>query len=99
LIDFPFQGRPGRIAAAVVKFYQSRLATLGKRRWATGHHGKNNAGWRELYTGFSPDFSLWKLVRKGVFRWWRAELTNLRLKFASPARLPATEVSTAAAEA
>src|SRR6266446_3630456 len=63
LLDFPFQGRPGRIAAAMVKFYHSRLATLGKRRWAAGYHGKNNAGWRDLYAGFSPDFSLWKLMR------------------------------------
>ena len=93
LLDLPFQGRPGRIAAAVVKFYQSRLVTLGKRRWATGYHGKNNAGWRELYTGFSPDFSLRKLMRKGLFRWWKAELTNLRLMFASPARVPAAESS------
>ena len=57
LLDFPFQGPAGQIAAAMVKFYHSRLATLGKRRSATGYHGKHNAGWRELYTGFSPDFA------------------------------------------
>src|SRR5438477_1452221 len=35
LLDFPFQGPAGQIAAAMVKFYHSRLATLGKRRSAT----------------------------------------------------------------
>jgi flavin-dependent dehydrogenase len=93
LLDLPFQGRPGRITAAMVKFYQRRLVALGKRRLATGYYGKHNAGWRELYVGFSPDPSLWKLVRKGLFRWWRAELTNLRLMVASPARVPAAESS------
>jgi 2-polyprenyl-6-methoxyphenol hydroxylase-like FAD-dependent oxidoreductase len=46
-----------------------------------------------LYVGFSPDPSLWKLVRKGLFRWWKAELTNLRLMFASPMGAPATRDS------
>ena len=86
LLDFPFQGPAGQIAAAMVKFYHSRLATLGKRRSATGYHGKHNAGWRELYTGFSPDFSLQKLMRKGLFRWWRAEATNLWLILRAGAR-------------
>src|SRR6266581_530386 len=97
LLDFPFQGRPGRIAAVVVKFYQRRLVTLGKRRWAAGHHGKNNAGWRELYTGFSPDFSLQKLMRKGLFRWWRAEATNLWLILRAGARGAAVRDSAAPA--
>ncbi len=100
LLDLPFQGRPGRITAAMVKFYQRRLVALGKRRLATGHYGRHNAGWRELYVGFSPDPSLWKLVRKGLFRWWRAELTNLRLMFVSSVATPATgDSATAPVEA
>jgi flavin-dependent dehydrogenase len=97
LLDLPFQGRSGRMVAATVKFYQKRLGALGKRRAATGYHGKHNAGWRELYSGFSPDPSLWKLMRKGLFRWWKAELINLWLKFVSPAHVPTAEGSTAAA--
>ncbi len=96
LLDLPFQGRPGRITATLVKFYQRRLVALGKRRWATGYYGKHNAGWRELYVGFSPDPSLWKLVRKGLFRWWKAELTNLRLMCVPSAAAPATSDSAAA---
>src|SRR3984893_5467510 len=99
LLEFPFQGRPGAIVGALVKFYERRLATFGKRRWATGYHGKKNIGWRELYVGFSPDPSLWKLLRKGVFRWWRAELTNLALMLRSNARPSAAQNSAATAEA
>src|SRR5204862_4301962 len=39
---FPFQGRIGRSVGALVTFYNRRLATLGKRRWLTGYHGRRN---------------------------------------------------------
>jgi hypothetical protein len=97
-LDLPFQGTPGGIAAGVIKFYNRRLVTLAKRRLATGHFGKHNAGWRELYDGFVPDFRVTKLLRKGLLRWWKAELTNLRLMFASPATT-ATKQSSAVAPA
>jgi flavin-dependent dehydrogenase len=83
-LQLPFRGRPGRIAATMISFYNRRLVRLAKRRLATGHFGKHNAGWRELYDGFVPDWRVTKLLRKGLFRWWKAELTNLRLMFASP---------------
>jgi hypothetical protein len=95
-LELPFQGTPGRIAAGMIKFYNRRLVALAKRRLATGHFGKHNAGWRELYDGFVPDFRVTKLLRKGLFRWWKAELTNLRLMFASPARTAAKPSSAVA---
>src|SRR6266404_5761895 len=84
----PFHGRRGRIAASLMKFYNRRLVALAKRRLATGHFARRNAGWRELYDGFVPDCRVMKLLRKGLLRWWKAELTNLRLMFASPAAAP-----------
>ncbi|MEP6821773.1 MAG: NAD(P)/FAD-dependent oxidoreductase [Chthoniobacterales bacterium] len=75
----PFEGTPGRIVASVMSLYNRRLVTLAKRRLATGTYGQRNAGWRELYDGFVPDFRVRKLIQKGLFRWWKAELTNLRL--------------------
>jgi flavin-dependent dehydrogenase len=96
LLDLPFQGRPGQIAAAVVKFYQRRLVALGKQRWVKGYHGNQNAGWRELLDGFVPDSRIWKLLRKGLFRWWKAELINLKLMFVSPAQASSTQSSAAA---
>ena len=94
-LDLPFAGRIGRLVATTVSFYNRRLAALAKRRWAAGYYGKHNAGWRELYDGFSPDARVRKLLQKGILRWWRAELTNLRLILRSGARLPKGDESPA----
>jgi hypothetical protein len=99
-LELPFRGRPGRIAAGMMRFYNRRLVVLAKRRHATGYYGKRNAGWRELYDGFVPDNRVLKLLRKGLFRWWKAELINLRLMLGSPSAAPARRGrATAAAEA
>ena len=93
-VRLPFEGTPGRIVASMMSFYNRRLVALAKRRHATGHFGANNAGWRELYDGFVPDARVRKLIQKGLSRWWKAELTNVRLMFASSStaqtRPPAT---------
>ena len=78
-LRLPFEGAAGRIVGGLMKFYNRRLVALAQRRLATGCYGRRNAGWRELYDGFVPDGRVGKLIRKGLFRWWRAELTNLRL--------------------
>jgi flavin-dependent dehydrogenase len=95
-LELPFEGAPGRIFGAMMKFYNRRLSALAKNRIAHGAGGARNAGWRELYDGFVPDFRLQKLIRKGLFRWWKAELLNLRFVFsarkqivAAPAPAPA----------
>ena len=87
-LGLPFEGTPGRIIAGMMKFYNRRLSALAKNRIAHGACGMTNSGWRELYDGFVPDFRLQKLIRKGLFRWWKAELRNLRYLFASPKRAP-----------
>jgi hypothetical protein len=97
-LKLPIEGTPGRLFAAMMKFYNRRLSTLAKNRIAHGACGRQNAGWRELYDGFVPDFRLQKLIRKGLFRWWRAELLNLRFLLAGRKRTVATP-ATAAAEA
>jgi len=94
--ELPFRGRPGRIAARVISFYNRRLVTLGKRRYATGYLGRRNGGWRELYDGFVPDRRVAKLLRKGLARWLRAELTNIRLMFAPRTVNSASSTSAAA---
>ncbi len=81
-LALPFEGLPGRIFGEMMKFYNRRLSALAKNRMAHGTCGQHNAGWRELYDGFVPDFRLHKLIRKGLFRWWKAELFNLRFLFA-----------------
>ncbi len=81
--QLPFEGLPGRVFASMMKFYNRRLVRLAERRWATGYYGRHNAGWRELYDGFVPDARVGKLIRKGLFRWWKCELVHLRLLFAA----------------
>ncbi|HZE56469.1 MAG TPA: NAD(P)/FAD-dependent oxidoreductase [Chthoniobacterales bacterium] len=85
-LHLPFEGTAGRIVGAMMKFYNRRLVVLAKRRLAKGCFGRRNAGWRELYDGFVADRRVAKLIRKGLFHWWRAELTNLRLIFARAAQ-------------
>src|SRR5207247_8550692 len=62
----PFEGRPGRIAGSMIRFYRRRLVTLAKNRAAAGRLGEVNSGWRELYDGFVPDFRLRKQIAQGL---------------------------------
>ncbi|HEV3409350.1 MAG TPA: NAD(P)/FAD-dependent oxidoreductase [Chthoniobacterales bacterium] len=78
-LHLPFEGAPGRVVTALMSFYQRRLVALAQRRLTSGEFGRRNAGWRELYDGFVPDIRVRKLIQKGLVRWWKAELTNLRL--------------------
>jgi hypothetical protein len=99
-LELPFEGFPGRIFGGLMKFYNRRLSALGRNRIANGTTGAHNAGWRELYDGFAPDIRVHKLIRKGLLRWWKAELLNLRFLLAgrkAPTRAAAHEA--AAAEA
>ena len=97
-LRLPFEGAAGRVVGRMMKFYNRRLVVLAQRRLATGCYGRRNAGWRELYDGFVPDGRVGKLIRKGLFRWWRAELTNLRLIFAPGAKQHAAAGTDAAPE-
>jgi flavin-dependent dehydrogenase len=94
-LHLPFEGKAGRVFGEMMKFYNRRLVALAKRRLAKGCYGRRNAGWRELYDGFVPDRRVGKLIRKGLFHWWRAELTNLRLILTPGAKQPAPAGSTA----
>jgi len=91
----PFGGLGGRRVASMMKFYNRRLVTLAKRRWAKGCYGRRNAGWRELYEGFVPDARIRKQIWRGLLRWWKCELVNLGLMFVSPAPEAATRSSAA----
>ncbi len=76
----PFQGVPGRVAAAILKFYNGRLSALARRKRAAGCYGDRNTHWRLLVGGFVPDSSVFKTLFRGLARWLRAELKNLLLR-------------------
>ncbi|MDQ3118661.1 MAG: NAD(P)/FAD-dependent oxidoreductase [Verrucomicrobiota bacterium] len=96
-LRLPFEGTSGRVVAGMMKFYNRRLVALAKRRLRTGTYGAANAGWRELYDGFVPDIRVRKLIQKGLFRWWKAELMNLRLlgTASAPQRAPSAPTTAA----
>jgi hypothetical protein len=98
-LHLPFEGRAGTLFAEMMKFYNRRLVALAKNRIAHGRTGECNAGWRELYDGFVPDIRLHKLLRKGLLRWWKAELLNLRFLFVRRKRARTATTAVATAEA
>jgi hypothetical protein len=99
-LELPFSGAPGRVAAAVISFYNRRMVILARRRIECGCFGRRNNGWRELYDGFVPDRRVLSLLRKGLFRWLQVELTNLRLiLMAGPRQRGAAATSPAPAQA
>ena len=95
-LNLPFGGLGGRFAAGMMKFYNRRLVALAQRRWATGYYGRRNSGWRELYDGFVPDARIRKQIWRGLRRWWKCELINLRLMLTVRAPVPASEASATA---
>ena len=95
-LQLPFGGAAGRIFAVMMKFYNRRLVVLAKNRIAHGATGMRTRAGVEFYDGFVPDFRVHKLVRKGLFRWWGAELRNLRFLFASRKHAPGTAAPAAA---
>lgn len=85
---FPFDGKPGRVVAAFMAFYNRRLVALARRKLAAGTYGARNAQWRLLVGGFLPDGTSGRLLLRGLGRWALAEWRNLFLP-AAPAPLPA----------
>ena len=60
-------------------FYNRRLSIIARKRWAAGCYGRRNTGHRFLiWQGASPDFRLWRLLRNGLWSWFKAELGALR---------------------
>ncbi len=97
---FPFDGRPGRIAARLLSFYNRRLVAIAKKRLAAGTYGARNAGWRLLVGGFTMEPKIsGRLLLKGVWCWLKLEMRALFLpkgkRQATPAPVPSPQVGNA----
>lgn len=90
--QFPFGGRPGKIASRVLSFWNRRLAHLARKKKAAGTYGDRNADRRLLIGGFLPDQTAARLVLRGIVRWLWAEWRALNL---SPEEQPGAETKTA----
>jgi flavin-dependent dehydrogenase len=89
--QFPFDGRPGRIASRLISFYNRRLSRLARKKLATGRYGNRNANWRLLIGGFTfePKVS-GRLLFDGIARWLKLEIASVFWRKASerPSREP-----------
>ncbi len=94
---FPFDGKPGRVVAAFMAFYNRRLAALAGRKLAAGTYGARNAHWRLLVGGFLPDGTSGRLLLRGLLRWACAEWRALFLPPKAEARAPIVAPSERAA--
>jgi flavin-dependent dehydrogenase len=93
---FPYTGPIGGAVGRFMRFYNRRLATLAKRRYAAGTYGRKNLDRRLLLPGFSPDASSFKFVRLGLRKWLNAEWSNLFVRFPPEAGALLREARTAA---
>jgi flavin-dependent dehydrogenase len=75
---FPFDGRPGRIAARFIAFYNRRLVRLARKKIEAGKYGEKNVGWRLLIGGFTPEPKVaGRLLFDGIWRWVKMEFAAL----------------------
>lgn len=94
---FPFEGKPGRIAARLISFYNRRLSVIARKRLAAGTYGARNAGWRLLVGGFTTEPKVsGRLLWQGMWRWIKMEINAALLpkkpkRAAAPMPLPAPE--------
>jgi hypothetical protein len=100
---FPFDGRPGRIAARFIAFYNRRLSLLARKKLAAGRYGQRNAGWRLLVGGFTPERKVsGRLLFEGIGRWLKMEFAALwwtKAKVGMDALLPISSAGAAASDA
>jgi len=101
--EFPFHGRPGRIVASLLAFFNRRLVFIARKKRRAGTWGDRNADWRFLIGGFLPDASSLRLFLKGVGYWLVAEARAWNLpppieERAQPIRTPMPGSTKAAGE-
>ncbi len=75
---FPFDGRPGRIAAKLIAFYNRRLSTLARKKLAARRYGMRNTDWRLLVGGFTTEPKVsGRLLFQGIWRWLKMEVASV----------------------
>lgn len=77
--EFPFHGKPGRLVARLLTFFNERLVIIAQKKKAAGTWGDLNQDSRLLIGGFLPDKTSAWLFLRGAGRWLRAEARAWRL--------------------
>ncbi len=73
----PFSAREAAPIFHLMKFYNRRLAAMGRARHRSGRFGRNNNGRRHLFAGFNFHTPhLLKIIASAMMSWLRLELTE-----------------------
>lgn len=80
-LNLPYHGPWGALFAKFMRFYNRRLVKIAEKRFVAGTYGALNLGKRQFpKQGFSPDFKVVKMIRKGVWQWMKCEWNALWLR-------------------
>jgi flavin-dependent dehydrogenase len=75
--ELPFASSRAFPIFALMRFYNHRLAAIGRKRRELGTFGKNNSGKRYLFPGFNFNYiNLLKIIFRSIFAWVFLELTE-----------------------
>lgn len=100
LLKPPFYPKYSDYAVQFIRFYQSRLVSIARRKLKLGIYGNHNKGRRPRYPGFSLRWGTVGMLLSGLGRWLGAELANawtyiirprpLKAGMPGPLRIPGT---------
>ena len=75
--ELPFASSRAFPIFALMRFYNERFATMGRKRRELGTFGKNNSGKRDLFPGFNFNhLHLLKIIVRTAIAWVLLELTE-----------------------
>jgi flavin-dependent dehydrogenase len=84
LLQPPFYPKHSHYAFHSIRFYQTRLVTIARRKWKLGIYGNRNAGRRPRLPGFTVKWGTPIMLAHGIVRWIRAEVENAWSYIARP---------------
>jgi flavin-dependent dehydrogenase len=76
LLKPPFYPKYSDYAVHFIRFYQSRLVSIARRKLKLGIYGNHNKGRRPSFPGFSLRWGTVGMLLGGLRRWLFAELAN-----------------------
>lgn len=85
----PFYPEHSNYAVRCIRFYQSRLISIARRKLKLGIYGDHNRGRHPKFMGFSLGLGAWSMLGHGLLRWGAMELANAWTYIARPRPLKA----------
>lgn len=76
----PFCGPVDSFVAKVMRFYNQRLAELGRQKKASGIYGADNCGVCRFIPGFAPNGGVWRNILDGAALWLVEELRMIKTR-------------------